>query len=59
MTETKHGYWIETYYEDILMHSTCSECGEEIANTEYNRDWQYCPYCGTRMDKPTEERDIK
>ena len=53
LTEQRHGHWKEHKDYPGLAY-LCSDCGYFTTNKTY-----YCPYCGARMDKPTEERDIK
>lgn len=49
----KHGYWIFNPKDAIEMMFTlpkCSECGAESPN-----GGNYCPNCGTKMDKSIED----
>lgn len=46
--EPKTGHWI---FDEILdKHYYCSEC--KSMGVDY---WDYCPYCGTRMESEAEE----
>ena len=51
----KLGYWQDKEVEGrtgdgrifTFNISVCSECGKECESYEYN----YCPYCGTKMEE--------
>lgn len=53
-----HGYWRPIYSnkscENVkrAMWYECSECNRQISDGTYSRgiDYEFCPYCGTRMD---------
>lgn len=42
----KHGHWISTKYK-------CSECGVIV----WGNDFNFCPNCGAKMDKGSEENN--
>lgn len=47
--ETDSAYW-----EEMMDHFICSNCGCEINDTyaiEYGCKWNYCPNCGLKMTK--------
>ena len=55
----KHGRWIiRDNPETGWYRVTCSECGEDVTSTvpvigffpDAKVIWDYCPYCGTKMD---------
>lgn len=61
--EQKHGHWIirdipGTYFYQI----TCSECSEDVTSSapcigflpNAKVLWDYCPYCGAKMDEVEE-----
>ncbi len=41
----RHGRWEEPYPHDICDCYKCSCCGDM-----YERAWNYCPNCGSKMD---------
>lgn len=60
----KHGHWIirdipGTYFYQI----TCSECSEDVTSSapcigflpNAKVLWDYCPYCGAKMDEVEED----
>lgn len=60
----KHGHWVirdisGTYWYRI----TCSECGEDVTSSapcigflpNAKVLWDYCPYCGAKMDEVEDE----
>jgi hypothetical protein len=51
------GYWRQINKEDDIWYE-CSSCDGVIANCnwtdgECDIEWNYCPYCGERMDDAT------
>ena len=49
----KHGHWVEQEHEDWkwLKEYRCSECGKyRLVTTPVGREWNYCPYCGAKME---------
>ena len=48
----KRGKWIKAdsqqYFRKHYPAFTCSECGQR---KDSQKTWNYCPYCGARMDK--------
>ena len=55
--KVKHGKWIDVEHApNDMWYCTCSECGErqtvEIAKLIH---FNYCPYCGAKMDAKEEE----
>ena len=60
--EPKTGHWITKIKSDLRgdmwpTNPKCSECGGEpyYSNTIYNYD--FCPFCGTRMVEPQERSE--
>lgn len=62
----KHGHWIirdipGTYFYQI----TCSECSEDVTSSapcigflpNAKVLWDYCPYCGAKMDEVEKDGD--
>lgn len=62
----KHGHWIirdipGTYFYKI----TCSECSEDVTSSapcigflpNAKVLWDYCPYCGAKMDEVEKDGD--
>ena len=50
----RHGKWIPEAYDD--MFCCCSECGtHEYKETIEVLHYDYCPYCGAKMDAEREE----
>nr|WP_306527766.1 hypothetical protein [Ruminococcus bromii] len=45
--EIKHGKWISTVNTLGEIEYHCSECGNYLFFLLYD----YCPYCGAKMDK--------
>jgi sugar-specific transcriptional regulator TrmB len=43
--QQKMGHWFAWKPEDDAWRTTCSECGEETRTL-----WNYCPYCGAKME---------
>ena len=52
----KHAHWVacEDEYEDEYK---CSACGgiQFFAITPQDEGWEYCPYCGAKMDEEEEK----
>ena len=49
----KHGHWVEQEHEDWKWSKEyrCSECGKyRLVTTPVGREWNYCPYCGAKME---------
>lgn len=65
VTPVKHGYWKPIYSnkacENIkrAMYYECSECGCSINDGSYTHgtDYEFCPYCGTKMDMDGENNE--
>ena len=55
----KHGYWKPIYCKKRVIWYECSECGCSISNGAYPcvTDYEFCPYCGTKMDMDGEPDD--
>lgn len=60
--QPKTGHWITKIKSDLWgdmwpTNPKCSECGGEpfYFNTIYN--YQFCPYCGSKMIEPQESED--
>lgn len=50
----RHGRWIPEAYDDMFCY--CSECGtHEYKETIEVLCYDYCPYCGAKMDAEREE----
>ena len=50
----RHGRWIPEAYDDMFCY--CSECGtHEYKETIEVLHYDYCPYCGAKMDAEREE----
>ena len=49
----KHGKWIQEFiYEENYSIWHCSKCGgEPYFERNINEEYQYCPYCGAKMDE--------
>jgi len=47
--DIKHAYWQKSRYRDDTY--LCSECGSSFAVGDKLRRYNYCPYCGAKMDK--------
>lgn len=51
----KHAHWIDrgtipgAY--DNFDTAECSLCHEESINAPWNTTYEYCPYCGAKMDE--------
>ena len=61
--ERKHGEWLETSesigWEEVGC-AECSVCGKTLVLGDYTMDdikfdYNYCPYCGSRMDERRED----
>ena len=53
-----HGHWVEIAISKLLYHISflrCSVCGRSIAKVA---DMNYCPFCGAKMDDPTQSNDF-
>ena len=59
-TKVRHGKWIIRYEPGTEWYMiTCSECGENVTSEapcigflpNAKVMWDYCPYCGARMDE--------
>lgn len=51
----RHGRWIPEAYDDMFCY--CSECGtHEYKETIEVLHYDYCPYCGAKMDAEKEEK---
>lgn len=51
----RHGKWEGTadgYADEQLVYDTwnCSECGYDADGAEEEPQWEFCPFCGARMD---------
>ena len=49
-----HAHWFESYWEGT--GAKCSNCGSVILSYEVDyqdviHDYDYCPYCGAKMDE--------
>ena len=60
----RHGRWIIKDNPDTEWYQiTCSECGEDVTSTapcigffpNAKVLWDYCPYCGAKMDGATQK----
>lgn len=50
----RHGRWIPEVYDDMFCY--CSECGtHEYKETIEALRYDYCPYCGAKMDAERKE----
>lgn len=49
----KHGKWIQGKIARIHWKYNCSECGNPIYDKI--KPYNYCPYCGAKMDGVTDE----
>ena len=47
----KHGKWVMTFKGIEGNGLTCSACKEEIWDEYGNRETNFCPNCGAKMDK--------
>lgn len=47
--EVVHGRCVYVRDDEFIDHWECSVCGKYIP-WEYHRDFNYCPYCGAKMD---------
>lgn len=34
----------------------CGNCGKSVEQARFYQEWNYCPYCGTPIDWPEEEK---
>lgn len=54
VAEVKHGEWeCVNESENVWMCTGADGCGGEILlleGTPHDYDWNYCPYCGAKMD---------
>lgn len=41
--------------ESILAH--CGNCGRSIEEAHFYHSWNFCPYCGEKIDWPEDEDD--
>ncbi len=41
--------------ESVLAH--CGNCGRSIEQAHFYHSWNYCPYCGEKIDWPEDEPD--
>jgi Zn finger protein HypA/HybF involved in hydrogenase expression len=49
--ENKHGEWLKhSYYKGVLI---CSDCNH--GSNMYDKDFNFCPNCGAKMDKAESE----
>ena len=49
----RHGRWIPEAYDDMFCY--CSECGtHEYKETIEVLHYDYCPYCGAKMDEESD-----
>lgn len=48
----KHGHWIQRFTgdENIVFCSSCSEEANEILDYKLLYEYDFCPYCGAKMD---------
>lgn len=48
----KHGHWVADWYCNHAKEFLCSVCNSTVYYDYYTRsiDYDYCPYCGARMD---------
>ena len=58
--KVQHGHWIKIDYFNarnikIYTFIECSACGEMFIPQQRVQDYNYCPKCGTKMDKKIEE----
>lgn len=54
-TLVTHGRWLHSFNEFYWNKWTCSECGfHKTTDTHVSLDFDYCPKCGTKMDKKEE-----
>lgn len=47
--EVVHGRCVYVRDDELIDHWECSVCGRYIP-WEYHLDFNYCPYCGVKMD---------
>ena len=45
----RHGKWLRQKFSEYLTAYHCSQCGNFITGM-YKPDYNFCPYCGARMD---------
>lgn len=44
------------YYDEIGKHETtstyacCGKCGRSVEQARYYKYWNFCPYCGEKID---------
>ena len=55
VAEIRHGYWIEKNLDDFRkVECSCSMCGwsgvENYDSYVDIHDFEFCPYCGAKMD---------
>ena len=36
----------------------CGSCGRSVEEARFYKSWNYCPYCGEKIDWEEEERSI-
>lgn len=54
--EVKHGQWISTGSALGYIEYHCSECNNYLfLDSKSNDLYDYCPYCGAKMDKECEK----
>ena len=50
------------YYGEVGPHTTkgttacCGNCGRSVEQARFYQSWNYCPYCGVKIDWPEKER---
>lgn len=60
VVEVRHGKWSHDYIKDGMEYNDwfnlhCSVCGE--TQREAWGKWNYCPYCGAKMDGEEQENE--
>ena len=41
---------------DIMAH--CGNCGRSVEQARFYKSWNYCPYCGEKIDWEKDEDEI-
>ncbi len=60
VVEVRHGKWSHNYIKDGMKYTDwfnlhCSVCGE-MQRDAWGK-WDYCPYCGAKMDEEEQEHE--
>ena len=53
--ESSYSYEIGDHYHTYTT-AVCGNCGKSVEEARFYQEWNYCPYCGTPIDWPEEEK---